>query len=73
MSMDRLITKILETGNPTVAGLDPKLSYVPGFIREESVKKYGKTDPPSTQRGNRHRSRGFTRGAEQFREGGDEK
>ncbi|WP_195543251.1 orotidine-5'-phosphate decarboxylase [Massiliimalia timonensis] len=43
MSMDRLITKILETGNPTVAGLDPKLSYVPGFIREESVKKYGKT------------------------------
>ena len=36
-------------------------------------KKDRKIDPPSTQRTNHHRSRGFTRGAEQFREGGDEK
>ncbi len=41
--MDRLIKKIIEYGNPTVAGLDPKLDYVPGFIKDECFKKYGKT------------------------------
>lgn len=43
MSLDRLISKIIEMDNPTVAGLDPKLDYVPRYIREESYRKYGKT------------------------------
>ena len=42
MSMDRLITRILETKNPSVAGLDPKLSYIPDFIKEEAFAKHGK-------------------------------
>ena len=42
MSMDRLITRILETQNPSVAGLDPKLSYIPDFIKEEAFAKHGK-------------------------------
>ena len=29
MAFDRLIKRIQETGNPSVAGLDPKLDYVP--------------------------------------------
>ena len=33
MSFDRMIAKIIETGNPTVAGLDPKLDFVPEFIK----------------------------------------
>lgn len=36
MSFDRLIAKIIETKNPTVAGLDPKLDYIPVYIKEES-------------------------------------
>ncbi len=43
MSMDRLIEKIVEKQNPTVAGLDPKLSYIPEYIRKESCNKYGNT------------------------------
>ncbi len=43
MSFDRLIEKIAEKQNPTVAGLDPKLGYIPQFIKEESFAKYGKT------------------------------
>lgn len=43
MSMDRLLEKIYTLQNPTVAGLDPKLSYIPEFIREESYRNYGKT------------------------------
>lgn len=42
MSFDRLITKIIETKNPTVAGLDPKLDYIPAYIKEASYAKYGK-------------------------------
>ena len=34
MSFDRLIEKIIETKNPTVVGLDPKLEYVPEFIQK---------------------------------------
>lgn len=41
--MIRLIEKIVEYQNPTVAGLDPKLEYVPEFIKDECFKKYGKT------------------------------
>lgn len=43
MSMDLLITKIREKDNPSVAGLDPKLDYIPAYIREESVQKFGRT------------------------------
>ena len=43
MSLDRLIEKIEQTQNPSVAGLDPKLDYVPEFIREKCFEKYGET------------------------------
>ena len=43
MSLDRLIEKITEKQNPTVAGLDPVLDYIPGFIRQEAYEKYGKS------------------------------
>ncbi len=34
MGMDRLIEKIIAYKNPTVAGLDPKLAYIPRYIRD---------------------------------------
>lgn len=43
MSLDRLIDKIIKTNNPTVAGLDPKLDFIPDFIKEESYNKFGHT------------------------------
>lgn len=43
MALDRLIEAIAEKQNPTVAGLDPKLDYIPAYIREASYEKYGKT------------------------------
>ncbi|MBQ4095535.1 MAG: orotidine-5'-phosphate decarboxylase [Oscillospiraceae bacterium] len=43
MSFDRLIEKIVKLQNPTVVGLDPKLDYVPSFIKEKKFDKYGKT------------------------------
>ncbi len=43
MSFDRLIEKIEQTQNPTVAGLDPKLDYVPEYIRKKCFEKYGET------------------------------
>ena len=43
MSLDRLIEKIAEKQNPTVAGLDPKLDYVPSYIKEKAFAKYGET------------------------------
>ena len=42
MGFDRLIENIVRTQNPSVVGLDPKLEYVPEFIRQKNVKKYGK-------------------------------
>ena len=33
MAFDRLIDNIIEKQNPTVAGLDPKLDYVPASIK----------------------------------------
>lgn len=42
MAFDRLIEKIVEMQNPTVAGLDPKLEYVPQYIKDECFAKYGK-------------------------------
>ena len=38
MSLDRMIAKIIETGNPTVAGLD----FVPEFIKEKAFAEEGK-------------------------------
>ena len=43
MGFDRLIKKIKEMKNPSVAGLDPKLEYVPEYIVNECFEKYGKT------------------------------
>ena len=43
MSFDRMIEKIIKTQNPTVVGLDPKLDYVPKFIRDKNSKLYGNT------------------------------
>lgn len=41
--MDILIDKIIEKKNPTVAGLDPKLDYIPETILKSSFEKYGET------------------------------
>ena len=43
MALDRLIEKIEQMQNPTVAGLDPKLDYVPEYIRRKCFDKYGET------------------------------
>lgn len=43
MSFDHLIAKIIETKNPTVAGLDPKLGYVPEFLRKSFLAEDGET------------------------------
>lgn len=43
MSLDRMIEKIVELQNPTVAGLDPKLSFIPPYILEEAFRVHGKT------------------------------
>ncbi len=42
MSMDRLLENITRKQNPTVAGLDPKLDYIPAYIKEECFETYGK-------------------------------
>ena len=41
MGFDRLIEKIKETGNPSVVGLDPKLEYVPEFLRKRFQEEDG--------------------------------
>ncbi len=43
MSMDILQEKIRQKKNPTVAGLDPKLDYIPQHILDEAFAKYGPT------------------------------
>ncbi|MDE5862042.1 MAG: orotidine-5'-phosphate decarboxylase [Ruminococcus sp.] len=43
MSFDRLIEKIIEMKNPTVVGLDPKLEYVPEYIRNKHIQETGET------------------------------
>ena len=43
MSFDRLIAKIISMKNPTVAGLDPKLDYVPESIRKGFLEEDGET------------------------------
>ncbi|MCL2087144.1 MAG: orotidine-5'-phosphate decarboxylase [Oscillospiraceae bacterium] len=41
MSMDRLIEKIIKLNNPTVVGLDPKLEFIPDFIKEQAFSEHG--------------------------------
>jgi orotidine-5'-phosphate decarboxylase len=42
MSVDLLVKKIKEKSNPSVAGLDPTIGYVPQYIREKAYAQYGK-------------------------------
>ncbi len=43
MSIDILIEKIKEKNNPSVIGLDPKVEYVPQYIKEKHYNEHGKT------------------------------
>lgn len=43
MIIDKLVAKIKQTNNPTVVGLDPRLDFIPQFIKDEAYEKYGKT------------------------------
>lgn len=49
MSMDLLVKKIKEKSNPSVAGLDPKIDYVPMYIREKAYAQYGKNLKGATE------------------------
>jgi len=42
MFIDNLIDNIKQKNNPTVAGLDPKIEYVPAFIKEKAFNDHGK-------------------------------
>ena len=42
MSMDRLLEGIMKKQNPTVAGLDPKLSFIPEHIKAACYEAHGK-------------------------------
>jgi orotidine-5'-phosphate decarboxylase len=43
MALDRLIEAIAKLQNPTVAGLDPKLDFIPGYIKEKAFTQHGET------------------------------
>ena len=43
MSFDILQAKIREKKNPTVAGLDPRIEYVPIHIQQQCFRQYGQT------------------------------
>ena len=43
MALDRLIEAVDKRQNPTVAGLDPKLEYIPAYITEKAMREYGRT------------------------------
>jgi orotidine-5'-phosphate decarboxylase len=45
MSFRKLISGIKRMNNPTVAGLDPKLDFIPDHIKNKSFSEYGKTLP----------------------------
>lgn len=49
MIIDQLIEKIKKTNNPTVVGLDPRLSFVPSFIKKQCYEAYGKTPKAATE------------------------
>lgn len=43
MGMKRLVEAVKAKQNPTVAGLDPRLDYLPEFLKEKAYAAYGKT------------------------------
>lgn len=43
MSVNTLVNKIREKNNPTVAGLDARLEYIPAHITDKYIAEYGKT------------------------------
>lgn len=43
MALDRLIDAIRKMDNPTVAGLDPRLEYLPEYIKQEAFRQWGET------------------------------
>ncbi len=43
MSLDALMAAIARTQNPTVAGLDPKLDFIPEYIKLKAYDKHGET------------------------------
>ncbi len=43
MIIDKLIGEIIKKQSPIVVGLDPKEEFIPQFILEENILKYGKT------------------------------
>ncbi len=43
MSLDALLEGIARTQNPTVAGLDPKLDFIPDYIKQKAFSEYGET------------------------------
>ncbi len=43
MGMKRLVDAVRAKQNPTVAGLDPRLDYLPSFLKEQAYAEYGKT------------------------------
>ena len=43
MGMKRLVDAVRAKQNPTVAGLDPRLDYLPEFLKEKAYAEYGKT------------------------------
>ena len=43
MGMKRLVDAVRAKQNPTVAGLDPRLDYLPEFLKEKAYAAYGKT------------------------------
>ncbi len=42
MFIDKLIVNIKEKNNPTVIGLDPKIDYIPEYIKEKYFDKHGR-------------------------------
>lgn len=49
MGFDRLIEAIDRMDNPTVAGLDPKLEYIPQYMVDGAVEQYGSTPLAAAQ------------------------
>lgn len=43
MFIDRLIEEIKKKNNPSVIGLDPKIEYVPGYIKDSFFNEFGAT------------------------------
>ena len=41
MSVNTLVRKIREKNNPTVAGLDARLEYIPAYITEKYTAQFG--------------------------------